>query len=170
MNQRRLFYLLNLSVLLFYSVPARSDTLSKTFRALVNFGEPLVIESNYAGVRIRTSDQSLPIEMIVDPSAPLVTKMNMHAESVGFISEAALEKFKRLASKNIGFVLADVLSSSVTTCKRRRYPYGDEPYYFYETLSTLRFAIPIDNFPSIEMISTSKTMIIVDHCESADNY
>jgi len=164
MNRYNLLNILTLSFFFFQSVPARSDSSEKSFRALVNFGELLVIERVHKGVRIKTSDRDLPIEMIAEPSAPSVTELNTPADSEGFIPEAALEKLEALASKNMGFVLTDVLSSSVTTCVRLNHPYGD-PYFYRETLSTFRFSIPIDDFPPIKMISTRKFSAIVDFCE-----
>jgi len=124
------------------STMGHSAESSHSFRALVNFGELEEIGETNGAYNVKTSEKTSPIEIIRNPSNPVIDQGILVAHSVYPIDYDSLAIFRERAAANFGFLPADVDVQTSSKCEVWRSPYSD-PISFLESVSEYVFRISI---------------------------
>jgi hypothetical protein len=124
------------------STMGHSAESSHSFRALVNFGELEEIGETNGAYNVKTSEKTSPIEIMHNPSNPVIDQGILVAHSVYPIDYDSLAIFRERAAANFGFLPADVDVEISSKCKFRQVPYGDR-VAFRETVSEYVFKISL---------------------------
>lgn len=139
------------------STMGHSAESSHSFRALVNFGELEEIGETNGAYNVKTSEKTSPIEIIRNPSNPVIDQGILVAHSVYPIDYDSLAIFRERAAANFGYLPADVHVQTSSKCEVLRSPYADPDTRFLESVSEYVFKISLGSDRAPVMLKSSIT-------------